>query len=749
MLSSSRIQGWILDLYPKDGRMVIWIKSRDGTVNSLVDEWTPAFHVAGKRSDLVDLARQVNIEGLSFEEKYLSIEDYERSQVLRIPVSTTHQALELARRINLSSRKFQLFNVDVPAEQIYLYEKDIFPLAYVEAELNHGAIKWQILDDSSRVNYEIPKLTSIDLDIAINSKSLIPSFKDPMREIRITDQRAPFILDSDERDNLLELVRLISEIDPDIVYTQNGNSFLFPYLAARARGLGISSQLILGRERSPLRVSSRKGKAYLSYGRVCYRPAPVRLYGRIHIDREQAFLYNDCRLEGIIEVSRTCRVPIQRCVDSTIGTSMTSIQLYHAFKRGILVPWFKALPEEPKTAEDLVLADRGGLYYSPRPSVYDDVGEIDFSSLYPTLMCKFNLSGETIRCRCCPQSSNRVPELGYNICEKRRGITPVSLEELLKKRLRYKQMMKESTPDLRALYEKRQAALKWILVCAFGYLGFRNARYGKIDAHIATCAFAREVLQKTVQTAEALDFSLIHAIVDSVWVMKEGAEESDYLALADRIQRELDLPVSFEGKYRWIIFLPSRIRPELPALSRYYGVFTDGRIKCRGIEVRRGDVPVFIKRCQYTIISKLAEANNSKELFKAVPDVIPIIKEYLRVLREKKADALDLLVQKQLSRAPSECEQDTLQSIAARQLSREGLTVNPGESVTFLIVDEDNPIPERRVLAREFVNEDSSYDITKYETMLLEAASNILSPLGHDIHCLQKTQMFTNTLPHA
>jgi DNA polymerase elongation subunit (family B) len=82
-------------------------------------------------------------------------------------------------------------------------------------------------------------------------------------------------------------------------------------------------------------------------------------------------------------------------------------------------------------------------------------------------MCKFNLSGETVRCRCCPQSRNKVPELGYNICEKRRGIVPISLEELLEKRLRYKQMMKEArSPLLKENYRKRQAALKWILVCA-------------------------------------------------------------------------------------------------------------------------------------------------------------------------------------------------------------------------------------------------------------------------------------------
>ena len=749
-MSSSRIQGWILDLYPKDRRMVVWIKSRDGTVRKLEDNWSSAFYVAGEPKDLIELAKQINIDGLSFEEKQLNIEDYSKSQVLRVPVATIHQALKLARRITLSSRKFRLFNVDIPAEQIYLYEKDIFPMAHVEAGLNHDSIKWQILDDSSRVDYEIPRLNCIDLDISINSKSVIPSFKDPLKEIRIASQRELFILDSDEEDDLLELVRLLGEIDPDIVYTQNGNHFLLPYLAVRVQKLGISDQLTLGREKSPLKVSSEKGKEYLSYGRVYYRPTPVRLYGRIHIDREQAFLYNDCGLEGIIEVSRTCRVPIQRCIDSTIGTCMTSIQLYHAFRRSILIPWFKALPEELKTAEELVLADRGGLYYSPHPGVYDDVGELDFSSLYPTLMYKFNLSGETVRCRCCPQSRNRVPELGYNICEKRRGITPISLEELLQKRLLYKNMVKENrNPSLKTLYVKRQAALKWILVCSFGYLGFKNARYGNIDAHIATCAFAREVLQKTVQTVEMMGFSLIHAIVDSVWITKKNSKETDYLELADRIRCKFDLPISFEGKYRWIIFLPSKVRPKLPALNKYYGAFTDGRIKCRGIEVRRNDVPVFIKRCQRDIISRLAEANNSKELSRLVPSVIPVIREYLRILREMKADPLDLMVQKQISRPTSEYKQNALQSIAAKQLSREGLTVNPGETVTFLIVDEDNPIPERRVLAREFVNENSGYDVAKYETMLLEAASNIISPLGYDAHHLQRTLSATSTLPDA
>lgn len=54
---------------------------------------------------------------------------------------------------------------------------------------------------------------------------------------------------------------------------------------------------------------------------------------------------------------------------------------------------------------------------------------------------------------------------------------------------------------------------------------------------------------------ESQSFNLLHAIVDSVWVAKEGAEETDCLELADKIQTKLNLPLSFEGKYRWIIFL--------------------------------------------------------------------------------------------------------------------------------------------------------------------------------------------------
>ncbi len=122
---------------------------------------------------------------------------------------------------------------------------------------------------------------------------------------------------------------------------------------------------------------------------------------------------------------------------------MSSLQTYTAWKADILIPWKKGDPESFKSAWDLLVADRGGFIFEPKLGFHNDVVEVDFSSMFPMLMLTRNISAETILCKCCPNSSLRVPELGYNICQKRKGIVPMTLALLLRKRFRYKNMLKE------------------------------------------------------------------------------------------------------------------------------------------------------------------------------------------------------------------------------------------------------------------------------------------------------------------
>jgi DNA polymerase elongation subunit (family B) len=345
-----------------------------------------------------------------------------------------------------------------------------------------------------------------------------------------------------------------------------------------------------------------------------------------------------------------------------------------------------------------------------------------------------NISAETVLCKCCPNSRIRVPELGYNICEKRKGIVPKTLELLLRKRFKYKSVMKETSDEkLRHAYDMRQAALKWILVTCFGYLGYRNARFGKVDAHIAVCAFARDALLRTARLAEDRGFEVIHGIVDSLWIKKAGVTPKEVAEFCREASSLVGVPLNVEGKYRWIVFLPSKILPEVPALNRYYGVFEDGRIKMRGIEARRGDTPPFIEKAQVEMIKVLAKASDFEGFLKRVPEALNVLKEYAGKLIRGQISVGDLLISKRLSKRPSDYMHDVFQAIAAHQLLTAGFDVYPGQTVEYLIVDAENKSPNKRVKAAQLLNAKQKYDMAKYLEMLVEAGQTILGPFGYDL----------------
>jgi DNA polymerase elongation subunit (family B) len=202
-------------------------------------------------------------------------------------------------------------------------------------------------------------------------------------------------------------------------------------LAYRAFVNGVLDKFILSREAVPLKAKKSRGRSFFSYGRVYYKAPLRRLYGRIHIDVNNTFIYSACGLEGLFEVSRTCRVPLHRAARASIGSIMSSLQLYTAWKDDILIPWKKREPESFKTGWELLVADRGGFIFEPKLGFHTDVVEVDFTSMFPMLMLTRNISAETVLCKCCPDSKIRVPELGYNICEKRRGIVPKTLDLLV------------------------------------------------------------------------------------------------------------------------------------------------------------------------------------------------------------------------------------------------------------------------------------------------------------------------------
>lgn len=744
LASSKRVRGWLLDLYPKtSGQMVLWIASESGERIKLVDRYFPKIYVAGE--DLSKLTTQLvssqSVLRWRYVERCVELGDWERKRVLEVELWNSEKAKLFAQRVLRFGgyRRYRVYNVDVPTTQAYFYEKEIFPLAYLEAEERGGELCFRLLDSVEEVEYDIPPLRRAWIWVEQKRRGKIPSLKDPLERIvaRFGEEEVVFE-EEDEAETILAFVKEFRGFDPDVVLTRGGDSFLLPYLVRRAKVSGVWPQLVLDRENKPLRAEPSKGSSFFSYGRVFYRAPSKRLFGRIHIDAENSFIYSSCGLEGLVEVSRTCRIPLHRAARAAIGTIMSSLQLYQAHRDGVLIPWKKSQPESFKPAWELLVADRGGLVFEPKVGAHDGVVELDFASMYPTLMAKHNISPETVLCTCCPNSANRVPELGYHICQKRVGLVPRILRLILEKRRAYKQMKREAADaEQRKVFERRQSALKWVLVTCFGYLGYRNARFGRVEAHIAVCAYAREALLRAANVAEEMGYEVVHGIVDSLWVKKADTSPAHHAQLCQRISSEVGVPISVEGSYRWVVFLPSKMRKGVSVPNRYYGVFEGGRIKARGIEARRRDTPIYVKRAQVDMIKELSKAASAKELVKRVPQALKVLRRYAEKLLSGGVPIEELVIAKRLSLYPSDYAHQVHQAIAAKQLAREGVNVAPGQVIRFVITNASSRRAYERVRAAELVESGTRYDIAKYFVLLVSAAETILLPFGYTANVLR------------
>jgi len=98
-----------------------------------------------------------------------------------------------------------------------------------------------------------------------------------------------------------------------------------------------------------------------------------------------------------------------------------------------------------------------------------------------------------------------------------------------------------------------------MLVSCFGYLGYKNARFGRIEAHESVNAFSRDIILTAKEIAESRGYRLLHGIIDCVWLKKPGATQSDYEELAREISARVGIDISLVGIYNWILFpLPNR-----------------------------------------------------------------------------------------------------------------------------------------------------------------------------------------------
>jgi DNA polymerase-2 len=751
--AKSELTGWLLDLYPdpRDG-LALWLleDSPQQAARRLRQSFPVTFYAAGPAERLRALWKHLltcpqrpRLERCQRRELFQP----EPLNVLSIQVSHPAQQPPLFARLSEMYPDLDYYDADLPLALRHAARHGSFPLArlrlQIDAEGRVGAI--ETLDSPWELDPEPPPLRIMTIEPDCDPRRAAPS----ALTIRFERRRYRLLLHP-ARALLVNLRALLERHDPDLLLTAWGDTWLLPYLLELSEKL----RLPLPLNRDPRCAPRCKAaRSYFAYGQVIHRGQQVQLYGRLHIDIHNAMMFHDYGLEGAFESARLTAQPLQDAARLSPGSGISAMQIITALRWGVLVPWRKAQPETNRGALDLIHADQGGLVYQPLTGLHANVAEIDFISMYPSIMARFNVSPETI----CPPPAARtsidasaaldslpspapqcVPELDLWIDPAQPGLVPETLRPLLDKRIQIKARLGElpSWHPQRKVYKARAAAQKWLLVTCFGYLGYKNARFGRIEAHQAVTAYSRECLLRAKEAAEAVEGEVLHMYVDGLWVQLPGATHKEHLQpLLHEITRRTGLPVALEGIYRWVAFLPSRVDPRRPVANRYFGVFQDGSLKVRGIEARRQDTPPFIAKAQMDILAILAEAPDVHRLPEMLPRALALLRRRLRALRQGRVPLEELLVTQKLSRELCEYRVPSPVARAAAQLEALGKTTRPGQHIRFLYTRGE---PGVHAWERTPAPDPAALDAPYYTELLLRAAATVLDPLGVEEEMLRQ-----------
>ncbi|GAB7011740.1 type B DNA-directed DNA polymerase [Halolamina salina] len=537
-----------------------------------------------------------------------------------------------------------------------------------------------------------------------------------LRSVTVTASSGEtYVLEEDPSTIARDVEALIQEHNPDVLRVSTAQ--LIPQLFNAVD----DKPLQLGREPGYTQLATKS--TYESYGRIGHSPARYNVPGRVLVDASNSFFLKEANLHGILDLVERSHKPLQEASWASIGNILTAIQIREALDRDVLVPWRAWRPEFFKSAATLEEADRGGYTFSPDVGVHENVHELDFSSLYPNIMCTRNISPETVCCDCHPERQD-VSGLGYSICPEP-GYLPDVLQPLIDDRDEIKRRIREEDGDTEVL-EGASSAIKWILVSCFGYQGFSNAKFGRIECHEAINAFAREIILEAKATFEQHGWRVVHGIVDSLWVTPmDDREQTGLEAVAEEISEDVEIRLEYEAAYDWIAFCPRR-NDDAGALTRYFGkragepVDEASSYKRRGIEARQRSTPEFVETAQLELMQEFGRTRSPE-------GVCERLREFIEELRTGDVDPTRLAITNRVSKRVEEYTQTTKNVAALERASDLGLEKNPGQDVEYVVVDDEKDGRARVALLHE---EPERYDADFYRDELCRAAESVLAPGG-------------------
>ena len=628
---------------------------------------------------------------------------------------------KLANR--LRRRGLRVFEDDIRLSSKYLIDQPVKPSSWHDVELSeHDNGVSEISSINFVSNEPIPELKVLSLHmVALPTKGSPNPKKDPIILMTLVDSMGVTYLEGEESKILQKFVEYVQEKDPDVIAGFDSNEWMWPYIMKRAKHIGVS--LSVGRggsspHRSLYGHVSIEGRASLDLKDMVDEIPELQLesleelaeyFGLRKIEefteltdpelpaawRQNLQLvknYSRERAEAIyhlttqeilgyaIALSSLTGIPLDHVLTAAVGFRVEAYLMKEAHKRGEVIP-----PRRERRPSGYV----GGYVWKPKPGLVEDVIVLDFKSMYPNIMVKYNVSPDTLI-----HSGEEIkdfyeaPDVGHRFRKEPPGLYKEALLRLIQYRDSIKERLKKVDQERKKILRAQEKAVKVITNAMYGYAGWVGARWYVKEVAEAAAAWGRWIVKTAAKIAEELGFEIVYGDTDSLFVKNIPEKTS---LLVESIQRRTGVEIKLEKHYVRLLFTEAK--------KKYAGLTRDGELEIVGLEAVRGDWSRAAKKLQKEIIEVVL-----REL--DVEKAERIWSRRTRELKEGKVPLRELIIWKKITKPLDEYAVLAPHVVAAQILRDKGFRVDVGGKIGYIVERGEGKIRDR-VSPFPFVNKEN------------------------------------------
>ena len=322
---------------------------------------------------------------------------------------------------------------------------------------------------------------------------------------------------------------------------------------------------------------------------------------------------------------------------------------------------------------------KGAIVVKPKPGVHFNVTVLDFASLYPSVIKKWNLSYETVKCHHPECRTNLIPETPYWVCTKKVGIMSLIIGLLRDLRVKYfknAQKDKNLPEDLRNLYKIVTDSLKIIINASYGVFGSEAFPLYCLPVAEATAAIGRFAITEAQKKCAEMQIEVIYGDTDSLFLKDPKKEQID--GIVQWSERDLQIELDIDKFYRYLALSDRK--------KNYLGVFSDGKVDIKGLSGKKRNTPQFIQNMFLEMVEELSKVKAPEDFEAAKERIKNKIKTAIKKLEKHEYPMEDLAFQMTMTKDPDKYIKNVPQHVRAAKLLEQQLhrKIGSGDIIQFV-----------------------------------------------------------------